>query len=85
MSMSSDAAGLAALSICESLLLAINDRGLLPGHEILGILRDAAATHENTPGTGPESEKHKAAAALINQIIAAETPMRSPPAGHSQP
>ncbi|MBN8293258.1 hypothetical protein JI664_14885 [Rhodobacter sp. NTK016B] len=85
MSMSSDAAGLAALSICESLLLAINDCGLLPGHEIVGILRDAAATHENTSFNGPQSEMHKAAAALINQIIAAETPMRTPPAGLSQP
>jgi hypothetical protein len=44
-------AGQAALSICEALLLAMNDHGVLPEHEIVGVLRDAAATHENAVGT----------------------------------
>ena len=77
---SSEAAGLAALSICESLLLALEDHGLLPEHEILGVLRDAAATHENPLGTEPETEIHRAVATLINQIIAEGTLLRSPPA-----
>jgi hypothetical protein len=47
MTVETDHAGLAALSICEALLLALNDQGLLPEHEILGVLRDAAATHKN--------------------------------------
>ncbi|WP_417522491.1 hypothetical protein [Marinovum sp.] len=64
-----DPAGIAALSICEALLLALHDRGLLPEPEIVGILRDAAATHENANGTGPEPETHAAAARLITQII----------------
>lgn len=63
-------AGMAALSICEALLLAINDLQVLPEHEITGILRDAAASHENAAGTDAEVAFHKAAAALINQIIA---------------
>lgn len=63
-----DLSGMAALSICEALLLAMNDRQLLPEHEIVGILRDAAATHENV--TGPEADMHRAVAALINGIIA---------------
>lgn len=70
MSTASEHAGLAALSICEALLLALNDRGLLPEHEILGILRDAAATHENAVGTEFETEDHRAVADLINAIIA---------------
>ena len=49
-----DPAGMAALSICEALLLALNDRNLLPEQEVVGILRDAAATHAND---------------LINEII----------------
>jgi hypothetical protein len=61
-------AGLAALSICEALLLAINDRKLLPEHEIVGVLRDAAATHENA--AGPDADMHREVAALINRIIA---------------
>ena len=63
-------AGLAALSICEALLLAMNDRGLLPEHEIMGILRDAAETHENAIGPDVDRETHLAVAALINLIIA---------------
>lgn len=63
-------AGQAALSICEALLLALNDRGLLPEHEIVGVLRDAAATHENAVGTNLEMDRHRAVADLINAIIA---------------
>ena len=32
-----DVSGTAALAICESLLLALNDRGVLPEREIMGI------------------------------------------------
>lgn len=61
--------GIAALTICESLLLALNDRNVLPEREIVGILRDAAATHANMPpGDGAEAT-HTAVAALINRII----------------
>jgi ABC-type Mn2+/Zn2+ transport system ATPase subunit len=40
MSTATEHAGEAALSICEALLLALNDRGLLPKHEIVGVLLD---------------------------------------------
>lgn len=65
---SNDIAGRAALSICESLLLALNDKKILPEKEILGILSDAAAAHS----TAPEDEgqdTHKAVAALIKSIL----------------
>jgi hypothetical protein len=76
MSTASEHAGQAALSICEALLLAMNDRGLLPEHEIVGILRDAAATHENAVGTEVETERHRAVADLINVIIAGGNSVR---------
>jgi len=60
----SDVSGTAALSICESLLLALNDRNILPEHEIVGILRDAKA------------ELHSAVAALINGILAGGNSVR---------
>ena len=69
MSTGSEHAGQAALSICEALLLAMKDRGLLSKHEIEGLLRDAAATHENAVGTELEMEQHRVAADLINAII----------------
>ncbi len=68
--------GMAALSICESLLLALNDRKLLPESEIIGVLRDAAATHANAEGTESEIETHRAVAALINAIIAGGNSVR---------
>ncbi len=68
--MTNDIPGQAALSICESLLLAMKARGVLPEHEIVGVLRDAAATHENAITTEPDTESHKAVATLINTIIA---------------
>lgn len=63
-----DIAGTAALSICESLLLALNDRNILPEKEIVGILTDAAAAHQFVPDT-EQSEMHEAVAALINGIL----------------
>ena len=65
-------AGRAALSICEALLLAMKDRGVMPAHEIVGLLHDAAAAHENAVGTEVEMENHRAVAGLINAIIAGE-------------
>lgn len=69
MAHTSDVAGTAALAICESLLLALNDRDILPEKEIVGILRDAAAAHENDPGEDGKAELHTEVAELINSII----------------
>ncbi|SEN26640.1 hypothetical protein SAMN04488077_11469 [Roseovarius tolerans] len=66
---------LGVLSICETLLLAMNDHGLLPEHEIVG-LRDAAATHENAVGIEFETERHHAVSDLINAIIAGGNSVR---------
>jgi hypothetical protein len=70
-----DIAGRAALSICESLLLALNDRNILPESEIVGILRDAAAAHEFAPDR-TQGETHAAVAALINAILAGGNSVR---------
>ena len=78
MPVQTDHAGMAALSICEALMLAMNDRDLLPEHEIMGVLRDAAATHENATGTDTETEAHRAVATIINRIIAGGNSVRRP-------
>lgn len=69
MSGQTDYSGIAALSICEALLLALHDKGLLPEHEIVGVLSDAASTHENAIGSDADMEMHRAVAELINLII----------------
>lgn len=68
--------GIAALSICEALLLALNDAKVLPEREIMGVLEDAAATHEDAGGSNVEMEEHKAVARLINKIIAGGNSVR---------
>jgi hypothetical protein len=71
-----DVAGTAALAICESLLLALNDRNVLPEREIVGILRDAAAAHANDPGEDELNDLHKAVADLISGIISGGNSVR---------
>ncbi|GGB55583.1 hypothetical protein GCM10011316_29540 [Roseibium aquae] len=62
--------GMAALSICQALLLALNDAQILPEKEIMGVPSDAAATHDNARGSAADTESHRAVAALIRRIIA---------------
>jgi len=76
MTVPKDIAGTAALAICESLLLALNDHKILPEKEIVGILSDAAAAHERAPATGEREALHSAVAELINDIIAGGNSVR---------
>ena len=78
MTVSPDVSGLAALAICESLLLALNDRNILPEHEIVGVLQDAAAAHENAPPGDGLEETHKAVAAIIMKIVDGGNSVRRP-------
>ncbi len=71
-----DVPGTAALAICESLLLALNDRNILPEAEIVGILTDAAAAHHHAPTDDDRAEMHAAVAALINGILAGGNSVR---------
>ena len=75
MTVPDDVAGTAALAICESLLLALNDRNILPEREIVGILKDAAAAHEFAP-IDDHAALHAAVAALINGILAGGNSVR---------
>ncbi len=78
MSNHNDHAGIAALTICESLLLAMNDHKLLPEKEIMSVLHDSAATHDNGVGSDDEMQTHRAVAALINRIISGGNSVRRP-------
>ncbi|MGR3632175.1 MAG: hypothetical protein ACU0A8_08670 [Limimaricola soesokkakensis] len=68
--------GMAALSICEALLLALGDGQLLSESEIQGVLQDAATTHENAIGVGVDVQTHRAVADLIREIRASENSVR---------
>lgn len=75
MTLPNDIAGTAALAICESLLLALNDCNILPEREIVGILKDAAAAHEFAPPSDKDAQ-NAAVAALINGILAGGNSVR---------
>lgn len=76
MTVPSDIAGIAALSICESLLLALLDRKILPEKEIIGVLQDAAAAHAVSPDDD-QAELNMAVAAQINKILAGKGSARN--------
>ena len=66
----SGAAGLAALSICESMLLSLTDTGVIDDDEAKAILEDAATAHRNAVGVvDGKAGEHREAAAIIEAII----------------
>ncbi|PWC86931.1 hypothetical protein TSH100_11100 [Azospirillum sp. TSH100] len=69
------AAGMAALSICESLVIAMVEKGLLTAEEARGVLEDAAAAHlrQETPGlvNGRQELAVRAIERLVLQVDAA--------------
>ena len=66
----SGAAGVAALSVCESLLLSLTDTGIIDAAEAKAILVDAAAAHRGAvPLADGDAGVHEEAAALLEAII----------------
>ena len=70
--------GLAALTICESLLLALTERDVLDNQEVRGLLKDAATAHGNAATTANDPEMHLAAQAVIEQILRKRNSVRGP-------
>lgn len=65
-----NAAGHAALAICESLLLALTELELMTLQDLHDLLGDAAAAHRQA-GPGSQSpETHQAVVAIIERILA---------------
>lgn len=62
------AASIAALSICESLLLAMSDLKIMSEKDIDGVLQDAAAANRNA-GTSPQAKAlHREVVNIIQRI-----------------
>ncbi|MDT8856218.1 hypothetical protein RNZ50_14550 [Paracoccaceae bacterium Fryx2] len=76
MALLNDVSGTAALAICESLLLALNDRNVLPEREIVGILQDAADAHKDAPRIDGSGALHEAVVDLIETILAGGNSVR---------
>jgi hypothetical protein len=74
----SDPTGLAALAICESMLLSLTEAGIIiDNNEARAILVDAAAAHRNAAGlVDGAADDHLEAAALIERMLAGRDPVR---------
>ena len=66
----SDAAGMAALGICESLLLALTDLKIISDTDARNLLMDVAATHNEAAAASQTPGKHQAVVEIIQRILA---------------
>jgi hypothetical protein len=64
-----EAAGLAALSICESLLIALTERKIISEQETRGLLTDVAAAHSEAALHVPAPERHQAVVEIVQRIL----------------
>ncbi|WP_244561073.1 hypothetical protein [Azospirillum oryzae] len=62
-----EAAGLAALSVCESLVIAMVEKGLFTAEEARGVLEDAAAAHQRQE-VPPPGSRHQMAVRIIERL-----------------
>jgi hypothetical protein len=65
-----DAEGLAALGICESLLLALTDLKIISERDARDILADVATTHSEAALLAQRPALHQAVVAIVQRILA---------------
>ena len=70
------ASGVAALSMVESLLLALGDAKILGEEEIVGIVSDAAEAHRAAGGSAHNLALHREVVAILDKIIASGNSVR---------
>jgi hypothetical protein len=71
-----NAEGLAALSICESLLLALTDSKILSDQDARDLLTDVATTYAEAATTAPHPAKHQAVVKIVQRILAGKNGVR---------
>jgi hypothetical protein len=64
------AEGLAALGICESLMIALTDLKIISEQDARDLLNDVLTTHTDAAGASASPETHHAVVAIIERIIA---------------
>jgi hypothetical protein len=63
-------AGMAALAICESILIALTELGIISGKQEWELLEDAAESHRTAMTPQPKhSEMHRRTVAEIQRVI----------------
>jgi hypothetical protein len=72
------ASGVAALSICESLLLAMGDLKIMGEKEALGVIDDAATAHRGVGASTQNVALHLEVVAILERIVAGGNSIRRP-------
>ena len=67
---SMDAEGLAALGICESLVLALTDLKVISEQDARDLLADVATTHTDAAAKSTTPDRHHAVVEIIQRILA---------------
>jgi hypothetical protein len=70
------AEGMAALGICESLLLALTDLKIIRETDARDLLTDVATTHSEAAQGSPTPEMHQAVAAIVQRILEGKNGVR---------
>ena len=71
-----DADGMAALGICESMLLALTDLKIISDKDARDLLTDVASTHTEAATTSPHPGKHQAVVEIVQRILAGKNGVR---------
>ena len=73
---SGDAEGMAALGICESLLLALTDLKIVSEEDARDLLTDVATTQNDAAAASQSPEEHQAVVEIIRRILAGKNGVR---------
>jgi len=71
-----DVHGIAALGICEALLLALTDANIISEKDARDVLTDVAITHQEAADASHTPDKHRAVAAIVQSILAGKNGVR---------
>ena len=71
-----DATGMAALGICESLLLALTDLKIISEQDARDLLTDVATTHHEAAAASQMPERHQAVVDIVQRILAGKNGVR---------
>ncbi len=71
-----DCEGMAALGICESLLLALTDLKIVSEKDARDLLTDVATTHNEAATASRTPEKHQAVVEIVQRILAGKGGVR---------
>ena len=70
------AAVMAALGICESLLLALTDLKIIDDQDARDLLADVASAHKEAATAAQSPDRHQAVIEIIERILAGKNGMR---------